>query len=376
MSKIYYRQRACDSHPWKCLSPGESASYTWEEPMKAKKLSVRVGVGEWIEGESRMSRLSKQNSTVSTEGRARKNRKPLFSFHFIENEEQGHFGATKTIKLEEIGYMDNLPCPARGDHIHGPPSNTKESSLLCQVDTEGATRVLIVSDEVISNEVTGARVNDGTLIHCNLVNIRKEISDEETRQAKINILNIAMSPTKIDQVDNPRDGTEDLSGDVPPAPLYSIDETLSNTLRSLEDSDTIEYELQDLLDYDEGLFITKRHQVVVEVLEATGLRSSDLNGLSNPYVKVGLNSSNKKRRTNSFRRKASRNTYYVEKSLSPQWCYQSFVFDVPVKAISDPRETRRYSIQCVIKSTEKLGKDKFLGQGKTTNESNVNIILD
>jgi len=104
--------------------------------------------------------------------------------------------------------------------------------------------------------------------------------------------------------------------------------------------------------------------VIVEVLEATGLRSSDLNGLSNPYVKVGLICGNKKKRTGSFKRKATRSTYFIEKTLSPQWCHQSFIFDVPAKASSDPRETRRFSIQCAIKSTEKFGRDKFLGQGK------------
>lgn len=115
-----------------------------------------------------------------------------------------------------------------------------------------------------------------------------------------------------------------------------------------------------------GLFITKCNQVVIEVLEATGLKSSDLNGLSNPYVKVGLICGNRKKYTGSFKSKpTSRSTYYIEKTLSPQWSHQCFIFDVPEKAANDPKETRRFSLQAVIKSTEKLGKDKFLGQGKT-----------
>merc|ERR1712226_1414762 len=40
---VYFRQRGCQNHPWNSLSPGETLSYTWEEPMKTKKLSVRVG---------------------------------------------------------------------------------------------------------------------------------------------------------------------------------------------------------------------------------------------------------------------------------------------------------------------------------------------
>jgi len=112
-----------------------------------------------------------------------------------------------------------------------------------------------------------------------------------------------------------------------------------------------------------GLFITKRNQVVIEIIEATGLRSSDLNGLANPFVQVKLICANKTRHFGSFSSKATRSTYFVEKTLSPQWCYQSFVFDVPEKASSDPRETRRFSLQCVIKSKNKFG-SKFLGQGE------------
>jgi Ca2+-dependent lipid-binding protein len=110
-----------------------------------------------------------------------------------------------------------------------------------------------------------------------------------------------------------------------------------------------------------GRFITKRNQVVVEVLEATGLRSSDLNGISNPYAKVGLICATKKRRVGSFANNATRTTYYVPKTLSPQWSDQSFVFDIPVTA-TDPGELRRVSIMCVLKSAE-IGKNKFLGQG-------------
>lgn len=124
--------------------------------------------------------------------------------------------------------------------------------------------------------------------------------------------------------------------------------------------------LFDLPDFLPGLFITKCNQVVIEVLEATGLKSSDLNGVSNPYVKVGLICGDRTKYTGSFRsKKPTRSTYYVEKTLSPQWSHQCFIFDVPEKAATDPKETRRYSVQAVIKSTERLGTDKFLGQGKT-----------
>ena len=220
--------------------------------MKDKKLSVRVGVGEWIEGE-----LDRHNSITSLQ--AKKGRRPLFSFQFTENEEQGHFGAAKTVKLEEIGYMGKLPCPERGDRGHGPSSNRKESSLLCQVDTEGATRVLIISDEV-----TGTHINDETLVRCYLANIRKEISDEEKRHVDIDALNktLAVLAGGIDPTSSPKDETKvDLGNDARSIPLSPIDERMSNPShcdaddslsRSLADSEAIESELQDIVDYDEG----------------------------------------------------------------------------------------------------------------------------
>ena len=148
--------------------------------MKQKYLSVRVGVGgERVEGD-----LSKRHS-LAMETAAKgsgKGRRPLFSFHFIENEEQGHFGATRTVKLEEIGFLDKLPCPARGDRGHGTSNDKQESSLCCQVDTEGATRVLIISDEV---SMTHSDEFDEFLVRRNLANIKKELLQTEKKRAKI-----------------------------------------------------------------------------------------------------------------------------------------------------------------------------------------------
>jgi hypothetical protein len=377
--RVYYRQRACDTHPWQCLTPGESSAYTWEEPLKVKKLSVRVGAGVWIDG-----KLGNQHKimTTGTSGRSgktwsRKLEYPIHSFQFLKKEEEGHFGAVKTIKLEEIGYDDKLPCPPRG---HGPSNTKKENSLSCHVDTEGSTRVLVVSDEIIGSQ-QDPKVADETLVRCHLEKIGQEISNEEKRRAKIDELNKIVAGI--------------LRGAIPAIPgvvsLSSSHHRPDNPVSSLAetDSEAIETELQDLMDYDEGklfvldsfgsfphvfhvikhsvmigLFITKRNQVVIEVIEATGLRFSDLNGLSNPYVQVKLTCANKKRHFGSFSSNATRSTYFVEKTLSPQWCYQSFVFDVPEKASSDPRETRRYSLQCIIKSYDKVIGNKFLGQGE------------
>ena len=270
---IYYRQRACDSHPWKCLSPGESAAYTWEEPMKPKKLSVRAGVGEWID--SGLRKRKKHN----------RNGRPIFSFQFIENEEQGHFGAPKTVKLEEIGFSDRLPCPSNYDKGQNAIDNRAESTLHCYVDTEGATRVLIISDEA-----HGTHTDDETLIRRHLSDIRKDLCEEEKRRAKIEAIKAVFIRTNQDTKPNlSREGFEigPHHSSLPPVAEHHNEtgDLGSNSHDSMyssiskPDADAIELELQDILDYDEDLFITKRNQVIVEVLEATGLKSSDVSRL-------------------------------------------------------------------------------------------------
>jgi hypothetical protein len=80
---------------------------------------VRVGICEWI--------FDKKPN------RPQANKSPFFlSFHFIKDEEQGFYGVTKTIKLEEIGYVDRLPCPER-------TNGEQTEHLYCLVDAEGTT---------------------------------------------------------------------------------------------------------------------------------------------------------------------------------------------------------------------------------------------
>lgn len=203
--------------------------------------------------------------------------------------------------------------------------------LDCYVDTEGATRVLIVSDEV-----TRSLGGDESLLQSHLTNIKKQLREENKRKSRINLIRASI--------------------------LDTGDENIEIMDDSITTKDLVST-LSEIIDYDEGLFITETNQVIVEVLEAAGLQSAHLSGLSNPYCQVSLIEGKKKMRAFSFGSKVqSRSTYYVEKSVNPQWSRQAFVFDVPCKAANDPRETRRFSIHCVVQSEEKFGPNKFLGQ--------------
>lgn len=227
---------------------------------------------------------------------------------------------------------------------------------------------------IISDEMKGSQSEDQILIQRHIINVRKEIAIEEKRRKKLDDLKRILATNIAANVNESAEPNFDMG------------------LKDAINLDSIESELQDIVDYGEGQYISKRHQVLVQVrrldkayglslystvtcanlsttsyrsfhlfkvLEATGLISSDLNGLSNPYVTVSL----KQHQTSAFKKKESRrSTYFVAKTLSPIWSRQIFVFDVPARAAHDPKETRKFSIQCTVKSMEKLGKDKFLGQ--------------
>ena len=143
-----------------------------------------------------------------------------------------------SLLLTEIGYMDKLPCPAKGGKVRGSP---KDNSLHCQVDTEGATRVLIISDEM-----TSGHDNDETYLRWNLANIRREISDEGRRKTSLEALSRTLS-LSLSCIEPPQN-----------SPLSPIREKTSNPSQResegslLPDIDVIESEVQDIGDYGEG----------------------------------------------------------------------------------------------------------------------------
>jgi hypothetical protein len=236
------------------LYPGESASYTWQEPTRPKKLSVKVGHCDWMfEG--------------SNTAEAKERKHYICSFNFIKNEEQGHFGSTQTIRLEEIGHIDSLPVPIanRSDEQYA-------KSIHCIVDTEGTTSKFARSDNrlccckripshhniyvvkgalIISDELKGSYDDDEILIKRHLTNIRKEISSEHIRHKQLDALsNILTSQA------NAKTGSVNNS---PTTHGCDVD------LCSAHNLNLIESELRDLVDFVEGQYIVKRHQLLVQV---------------------------------------------------------------------------------------------------------------
>ena len=96
-----------------------------------------------------------------------------------------------------------------------------------------------------------------------------------------------------------------------------------------------------------------------QVLEAVGLRSSDLVGNCNPYCEVFYKGKLRSRKHFLQKRKNKRKTYFVEKASHPRWNDQNFVFDVPEAAIES---NRGHSIKIIVRDFRNIGQHPILGQ--------------
>ena len=103
------------------MPSGDSVDYTWEEPLKPHKLTLRVG--------AQHKKASKEKPRVV--------RKAL-PFNLIETEDQAGFGAPRTLRLDEIGFVDSLPCPMRTDIDIDDNTNEHAFSFLhCHISAVG-----------------------------------------------------------------------------------------------------------------------------------------------------------------------------------------------------------------------------------------------
>lgn len=349
---IYFRQRGCEHHQWNSLSSGDSMEYTWEEPMNPHKLSVRVG----FHHKQVMMDTSK---TV----------KHVFPFKFIEKEDYAGFGPSRTIKLDEIGFVDSLPCPV-ADEVDLRRKDAQYpdcSSLLhCHISAEGKTKKLVISDHKNST-----RSEELKFLESHLVNLTRQISQERLKlEALVELKRhddlsrqVVGNKKTVDHSDNNMI-TNGL-------PTVKEDEIITETL---QESDLDTKEVPDDYNYFENLIvetadnsdgdtIVSRHQVLVEVLEATGLRhpTSDSSRLCSPYCTIRVIRRSKKHRHNIFTKPETENvrrTYYIDKSDSPRWSGMRFIFNVSPEAESDPQG---YSILVKMKDFRFMGKNASLG---------------
>ncbi|CAJ1965882.1 unnamed protein product [Cylindrotheca closterium] len=335
---VFYRQRGCNGHPWNHLMPGESKPYSWEEPMKTKKLSVRVaakaqdifkldGMAGSQEASSDvgsdMERDGEPTAGDSDKHGMRGDRLAQALAHqFVDNEERGGYGPSISVRLEEIGYRSLLP-------IHAKDGSRSRRFLNCEVDTDGGTRLLVVSDD-------SGMVDERLMLKRHLDTLKKQIVYEQDRISELHSQKFLFSQI---------------------APDFAADGTSNENNGRAASLESNAAKLVD--DFPEESTINCRHQIVVEVIEAIGLNVSDFVGSCNPYCEVFLKGRSKSRKYFFQKRKNKRQTYYIQKSLNPRWTDQVFVYDVPQEAVS---VTRGYTLQVKLRNFRLVGQHPILGQ--------------
>lgn len=372
---IYFKQRGCDGYSWGSVKPGESTMYIWEEPTRPKKLSVKAAFDQNFV--SNHKSRSQKEILFGADSTNRKGQEHMPKYrhagflNFVGDEENGFFGPNRTIKLEEIGYKEELPCPIRA----GANTEENESRLYCRVDTEGSTRVLIISEAH-----TSGQSDEVALLEDHLRTLNKQIYDERLKQTHFNdihnFLSGKYSGVSI-QLDSPlidvnasrktlmQEEEEDVVG--PSAPSLPSLENI--TARNLEKSDivggefldVIEDQVHELSDYPEGMCISRPHQVLIQIFEAAGLNSSEVSGLCSPFCCVSFSKRNKSKWHQDIFKSSNnkRKTYFVDKTNDPKWSEQCFVFDVPRDAVD---VSRGYSLRIKVFNCKITGNHSFLGR--------------
>lgn len=318
-STIYYRQKGCNAHPWQVLKPGQSNSYSWEEPMKAKRLVVRAAVGSaFVDSSEELSVLDtsqgKSIGTVTEKGAEGTKYPPKSTFfNRVNDEEDAVFSPSVSVRLEEIGLREFLQHP---DTTPGSPPKYLE----LEVDVSGAIRVLVVHD------VSGEGDEEQMVRH--LSALERKCKEESSRRDELQTLK-----TRLTEVGPSR------------KPIVESTDTILNDASSLME------------DFSDETTVSAQNQVVVDVLEAVGLNPDNLNGFCNPFAEVLLKTGSASRKS-LFKKKDTRRTYFVRKTVNPTWNSQSFVFDVPEEVAS---VTRGHSLQVRVRNRRKVGRHLVMG---------------
>ena len=343
---ILFRQRGCPGYPWNVLQPGESNVYCWEEPTKPHKLTLRVGaIYTPLNRETGDDEVCSQTDTeaaidICEPRHGRQSRlKQFLSVQSVDGEDQAGFGIAVTVKLDEIGFTCELPCPRRNEQLNS------EKVLSCCVDSNGATRVLLISNNRDEHD-------DKRVLERHIGNVQKCIDEERSRIAILQSLTSNLTEnhlySDVERSDDKNVECLDNSDNV----WRRAHSENASSLSQIEEAASA------LADFPEDCTIWRRHQIVIQVLEAAGLSSADVINKCNPYCEIILKGSRKSKSLFSHVT-AMKKTYFVEGTFSPKWVDQTFVFDVPPAAVE---YTREHAILVRIRSFRLIGQHPYLGQ--------------
>ena len=311
---IHFRQLGCDSHPWVSLAPHESTLYTWEEPLKAHRLDLRVGV-------KKGGGQQQHQQHAAPAGRR------LLGRGHVPHEFVGKNSSIR-VRLDEIGFVHSIPLQDVTSALtdEGP-------SLVARVEAEGTTRVLYVSKDGAGEEALTTEKRQEELAKQRLLYVRHRGVYQQLREEML--LQECMQ-------------NEPQPRSLPLLKVLNLD-AVEGAIAGLQ---------AELGATDPH--IRERHHLLVEVKEAKGLRAGDISGLSDPFVQLGLKVNDRLLKRDAGYRQQRFTTYVVEKTLSPKWQNQLFIFRVPPEAHANPKA---YSIRVKVKDFDgPVKKSDFLGQ--------------
>lgn len=302
---VYYRQKNCDQREWQALHPGQSRSYTWEEPLKPKRLHVKAAVGkisfQQDDEESSSARL--RSTKIHPTGTAK-------FFRKVRDEEDSTFSPPVSFRLDEIGFEELI-------HL-GNASKRKEMQyafLRGRIDVERSTRILVLRDYSLDETK-----DDQVEHHVEFLNLK--LATERERLEALRNLECLTNENE------------------------HVGKNLSTEAERLmsgfsEESSTIRHD-----------------QVVVEVLQANGLNPDTFASSCNPYAEVILKTNRRRRQDPFVRVRNVKRTYYVRRTVNPCWRAQSFVFEVPPAGVAI---TRGHRVQIAVKNFRSIGRHQTLG---------------
>jgi hypothetical protein len=323
--------------------------------MRSKKLTVRVAIQSYRSLIHQQTSSLQNNDLVATSEHSVSSDSPgrheeknatrsvrlrqAIAFRYINNAERAGFGPTVTVRLVEIGFKSLLPPLAK--ELGKPESNF----LNCEVDTDGRTRLLIVSDDSGSS-------NETMSINRNLDILNRQIEGEHRRSTELESLILFLSPPTRPE------GERGVS---------PTDVQTEGTFHGDDRVVAVQKEMKQIVDdFPEDNTVTSCHHVVVDIVEAVGLSSSDFIGSCNPYCEVILKGRSRSRTHFLQNRRNLRKTYFLDKSLNPKWRDQAFVFDVPEDgrsvSLGDIPYMSRCEISVLLVNIPFLGKERYITQ--------------
>ncbi len=328
----------------------------------------------------------------------------------VSSEPEGtDLGSTKFIKLNGVGSEEKLALPesedieGSGDQVKG----NKPRQLHAQVGAEGQNRILIVSSHNNAKDTVASLRKRKKILMEQLILCRSVLGKYERYSRIVSSMDLPSDDTvarlvrrrSLTCMDNPftlpdqphqnnivsssshrRNAKQQLCTELRESigniggSKYEMDDRNDvgiDLVRELEKKNrcvvssskgTTEVDAaEDCLWLDLGCgAVSGPNQLVVEVLEAKGLRGTNIGGTSNPYCYLYLKIPYTLRRKGDAEQRAQ--TYFCEKTLNPKWIGQKFVFDVPREAAQSKRGFRLRLL--ILSKDHPFILNEFVGQAE------------